>query len=60
MNSAVVDGQSFNGVGGAEAISYLVCQVVHGLWAFACALGAAFLGAALLGGLLKMTIVRRL
>ena len=41
-------------------ISYMVCQVVHGPAAFACALLAAFFGAALLGGLLESTVIRRL
>jgi len=41
-------------------ISYLVLRVVHGPMAFVCALAAAFLGAALLGGLLELAIVRHL
>jgi len=41
-------------------ISYLVLRVVHGPMAFVCALIAAFLGAALLGGLLELAIVRHL
>jgi len=41
-------------------LSYMVCQVVHGPAAFVCALMVAFLGSALLGGLLELTVVRRL
>jgi len=39
-------------------ISYLVCQAVHGPYAFLVALVAAFAGAALLGGLLETGVIR--
>ncbi len=41
-------------------ISYMVCHVVQGPLAFICALVAAFIGAAVLGGLLELTVIRRL
>ena len=41
-------------------ISYMVCQVMHGPAAFLCALVAAFVGSALLGGILELTVIRRL
>lgn len=39
-------------------ISYLVCQVVHGPYAFLLALVAAFAGAAVLGGVLETGVIR--
>lgn len=39
-------------------ISYLVCQVVHGPYAFLLALAAAFAGAAVLGGVLETGVIR--
>lgn len=41
-------------------ISFMVSRVVHGRALLPCALVAAFLGAALLGGLLELTVIRRL
>jgi urea transport system permease protein len=39
-------------------ISYLVCRVVHGPYAFLVALAAAFAGAAILGGALEASLIR--
>ena len=41
-------------------ISFMVGRVVHGRAALPCSLVAAFLGAAFLGGLLELTVIRRL
>ncbi len=41
-------------------ISFMVGRVVHGRAALPCALLASFIGAALLGGLLELTVIRRL
>ena len=41
-------------------VSYLVCRVVHGWASLPCSLVGAFIGAALLGGLLELTVIRRL
>lgn len=41
-------------------VSFLVGRVVHGQATLPCALVASFLGAALLGGLLELTVIRRL
>lgn len=39
-------------------ISYLVCRFVHGPYAFLLALAAAFAGAAILGGILEVSVIR--
>lgn len=39
-------------------VSYLVCRIVHGPYAFLVALAAAFAGAAILGGILEIGVIR--
>lgn len=39
-------------------VSYLVCRIVHGPYAFLVALAAAFAGAAILGGVLEIGVIR--
>ena len=41
-------------------VTYMICHVVHGPAAFVFSLLAAFAGAALLGGILELAVIRRL